>query len=221
MKSKVSPLKPKGSPVKKRTYIRKKKDNKATISDVASELNSMPSSMEAKVKDATPRKSIRQKFLGQLAKSSYVAYFDSGASQSIFYQKHPFIYDIEAFDNLSSLNIDFWAFIECGLNTSKCDPFILSQHLDKIFYYMRMKAKYEPNIVVKLTTTDFVFRNKIDALYHNFVKNREDFSAMPEKHKVEKYIRGFYCDANIPWNKVDYVLFTVYVLREKSKLGHL
>ncbi|PHT36362.1 Cyclin-B2-4 [Capsicum baccatum] len=45
--------------------------------------------------------------------------FDSDASQSIFYQKHPFISDIEAFDNLSSLNTDFWAFIECGLNISK------------------------------------------------------------------------------------------------------
>ncbi|PHU17369.1 hypothetical protein BC332_13064 [Capsicum chinense] len=118
--NKVSPLKPKGSPMKKRMYIRKKKGSKAAISDVAFELNSMASSMEAEAKDRTPKKSVRQKFLGQLAKSPYVADFDSGASQSIFYQKHPFICDIETFDNLSSLNTDFWAFIECGLNTSKC-----------------------------------------------------------------------------------------------------
>ncbi|KAF3637029.1 hypothetical protein FXO38_12020 [Capsicum annuum] len=84
--------------------------------------------------------------------------------------------------------------------------FILSQHLDTIFYYMRKKAKYEPNIVVKFTTTDFVFRNKIDALYHNFVKNGKDFSTIPEKHEVEEYIRGFYCDANVPWNKVNFYL---------------
>ncbi|PHT41125.1 Cyclin-B2-4 [Capsicum baccatum] len=32
----------------------------------------------------------------------------------------PKISQHDAFDNLSSLNIDFWAFIECGLNTSKC-----------------------------------------------------------------------------------------------------
>ncbi|KAM3238156.1 hypothetical protein P3L10_013186 [Capsicum annuum] len=88
MKSKVSRLKPKGSPIKKRMYIRKKKGNKAAIIDVAYELNSMASSMEAEAKDATPEKSIRQKFLGQLVKSPYVADFDSGASQSIFYQKH-------------------------------------------------------------------------------------------------------------------------------------
>ncbi|PHT98771.1 Cyclin-B2-4 [Capsicum chinense] len=50
----------------------------------------------------------------------YMEDFDSDALQSIFYQKHPFICDIKAFDNLSSLNTDFWAFIECGLNTSKC-----------------------------------------------------------------------------------------------------
>ncbi|KAF3637666.1 hypothetical protein FXO38_23628 [Capsicum annuum] len=93
-------------------------------------------------------------------------------------------------------------------------------HLDTIFYYMRKKAKYKPNIVVKFTTTDFIFRNKIGALYHNFVENGKDFSTIPEKHEVEEYIRGFYCDANILWNKVDYVLFLVYVPREKSELGH-
>ncbi|KAM3398208.1 hypothetical protein P3S68_001722 [Capsicum galapagoense] len=77
----------------------------------------MASSMEAEAKDATLKKLVRHKFVGQLAKSPYMADFDSGASQFIFYQKHPFICDIEAFDNLSSLNTDFWAFIECGLNT--------------------------------------------------------------------------------------------------------
>ncbi|PHT37868.1 hypothetical protein CQW23_21441 [Capsicum baccatum] len=64
MKSKVSPLKPKVSLMKKRTYIRKKKGNKVTIIDVASELNSMPSFMEAEVKYATHKKSVKQKFLG-------------------------------------------------------------------------------------------------------------------------------------------------------------
>ncbi|PHT83933.1 hypothetical protein T459_12376 [Capsicum annuum] len=68
------------------------------------------------------------------------------------------------------------------------------------------KEKYEPNIVVKFTTTDFVFRNKIDALYHDFVKNGKDFSAILEKHEVEEYIRVFYCDANVPWNKVNFYL---------------
>ncbi|KAF3650959.1 hypothetical protein FXO38_16875 [Capsicum annuum] len=93
-------------------------------------------------------------------------------------------------------------------------------HLDTIFYYMRKKAKYEPNIVVKFTTTNFVFSNKIDALYHDFVENGKDFSSIPEKHEVGEYVRGFYCDANRPWNKVDYVLFPVYVPWEKSELGH-
>ncbi|PHT93205.1 hypothetical protein T459_01087 [Capsicum annuum] len=65
---------------------------------------------------------------------------------------------------------------------------ILSQHFDTIFYYMRKKVKYEPNIVVKFTSTDFVFRNKIDALYHDFVKNGKDFSAIPEKHEVNFYL---------------------------------
>ncbi|KAF3644509.1 hypothetical protein T459_21749 [Capsicum annuum] len=251
IKSEVSPLKPKGSPMKKRTYIRKKKSSKATISDVSCELNSMASSMEVEAKDATPRKSVRQKFLGQLTKSPYVEDFDSSTSQSIFYQKHHFICGIEAFDNLSSLNTDFCAFtsvdrihqngkymyrigyskiskelwkrltVDLGKVSINHDVlFILSQHLDTIFYYMRKKEKYEPNIVVKFTTTNFVFRNKIDAFYYDFVENGKDFSAIPEKHKVEKYIRGFYCDTNVMWNKVDYMLFPVYVPQEKSELRH-
>ncbi|PHU09641.1 hypothetical protein BC332_21501 [Capsicum chinense] len=237
MKSEVSPLKPKGSPMKKRTYIRKKKSSKATISDVACELNSMASSMEVEAKDATPRKSVRQKFLGQLAKSPYVKDFDSSTSQSIFYQKHPFICEIEAFDNLSSLNTDFWAFtsvdrirqngkymyrigyskiskelwkrltVDLGKVSINHDVlFILSQHLDTIFYYMRKKEKYEPNIVVMFTTTNFVFRNKIDALYYDFMENGKDFSAIPEKHEVGEYIKGFYCDAKVLWNKVNFYL---------------
>ncbi|KAF3655781.1 hypothetical protein FXO38_14517, partial [Capsicum annuum] len=101
-----------------------------------------------------------------------------------------------------------------------CGQPLNDTHLDTIFYYMKKKAKYEPNIVVKFTTTDFVFRNKIDALYHDFMENKKDFSAIPVKHEVDEYIRGFYCDANMSWNKVDYVLFPVYVPREKSELGH-
>ncbi|PHU08916.1 hypothetical protein BC332_20776 [Capsicum chinense] len=116
----------------------------------------------------------------------------------------------------------YWVNIRIELPTPKYHDvlFILSQHLDTILYYMRKKAKYKPNIVVKFTTTDFVFRNKIGALYHNFVENGKDFSAIPEKHEVEEYIRGFYCDANILWNKFDYVLFLVYVPRGKSELEH-
>ncbi|KAF3655415.1 hypothetical protein FXO38_14697 [Capsicum annuum] len=100
----VSPLKSKGFPLKKRTYIRIKKGSKSAISDVSYELISRPSSMDV-------------------------------------------------------------------------------EHLDTIFYYTSKKAKYEPNISVKFTTTDFVFRNKIDALYQDFVKNWKDFSFIPKKHE--------------------------------------
>ncbi|KAF3645676.1 hypothetical protein FXO37_20856 [Capsicum annuum] len=50
-----------------------------------------------------------------------------------------------------------------------------AHHLDIIFYYMRKKVKYEPNIAVKFTTTNFIFRNKIDDLYQDFVKNGKIF----------------------------------------------
>ncbi|KAF3621223.1 hypothetical protein FXO38_13843 [Capsicum annuum] len=91
-----------------------------------------------------------------------------------------------------------------NVDLTTCDVEI--SHLDSIFYYMRKKAKYEPNIVVNFTTTDLVFRNKIDALYQNFVENGKDFYTIPKKHEVEEYIRGFYYDANILWNKVNFYL---------------
>lgn len=96
--------------MKEQTCIRTK-GIKSTIGDVSSKLNSRLSYIEVEVQEFTP-----QKFVRQLAKSQYVTYFDLGASQPIFYQKHPFICDIDAFDNLSTLNSDFWAFINCGLS---------------------------------------------------------------------------------------------------------
>ncbi|XP_060215735.1 uncharacterized protein LOC132642679 [Lycium barbarum] len=53
-----------------------------------------------------------------------------------------------------------------------------------------------------------------------FEKKGQDFSVIPKEHEVEEYIRGCCCDANVAWNKVDHVLFSIYVDQGKSKLGH-
>ncbi|XP_059306287.1 uncharacterized protein LOC132057687 [Lycium ferocissimum] len=93
-------------------------------------------------------------------------------------------------------------------------------HLDVIFYYLRKKAKYGPNLAVKFTTTDFYFNKKLYLLYMEFEEKGQDFSVIPKEHEVEEYIRGCCCDANVAWHKVDHVLFPKYVDRGKSKLGH-
>ncbi|KAF3652737.1 hypothetical protein FXO38_15954 [Capsicum annuum] len=112
--------------------------------------------------------------------------------------------DVASDEEIERLSMDV-AFNSLGLLPSNLIDIIVDS-LDTIFYHMRKKAKYEPNIVVKFTTTNFVFRSKIDTLYHDFVKNGNDFSSIPEKHEVEEYIRGFYCDANVQWNKVNFYL---------------
>ncbi|PHT99591.1 hypothetical protein BC332_29379 [Capsicum chinense] len=112
--------------------------------------------------------------------------------------------DVASDEEIERLSVDV-AFNSLGLLPSNLIDIIVDC-LDTIFYHMRKKAKYEPNIVVKFTTTNFVFRSKIDTLYHDFVKKRNDFSSIPEKHEVEEYIRGFYCDENVPWNKVNFYL---------------
>ncbi|PHT75546.1 hypothetical protein T459_19068 [Capsicum annuum] len=77
--------------------------------------------------------------------------------------------------------------VACELNSMEAeakDATPKKSHLDIIFYYMRNKAKYEPSIVVKFTTNNFVFRNKIDALYHDFVENGKDFLPSPRNMRL-------------------------------------
>ncbi|PHT66536.1 hypothetical protein T459_30961 [Capsicum annuum] len=72
--------------------------------------------------------------------------------------------------------------------------------------YSKISKELWKRLNVDLGKVSLNHENKIDALYHDFVENGKDFSAIPEKHEVEEYIRGFYCDANVPWNKVNFYL---------------
>lgn len=45
----------------------------------------------------------------------------------------------------------------------------------------KKKTKYKPNIIMRFTTTNFAFRNKLDALYQEFKKIGKDFSSHPRE----------------------------------------
>ncbi|XP_075076298.1 uncharacterized protein LOC142162966 [Nicotiana tabacum] len=100
-----------------------------------------------------------------------------------------------------------------------CGRPLIDTHLNVLFYYLRKREKYGPSVAMWFTTTDFAFGNKINSLYKDFKVN-QDASVIPEGHDIEEYIRGYYCDANVSWHTVDYVLFPIYVKRGRAKLGH-
>ncbi|KAF3670139.1 hypothetical protein FXO37_08692 [Capsicum annuum] len=76
------------------------------------------SPMKSKVSPLKPKGSPMKKQTYIRKKKGNKA-FISDVSCELNSMKHPFICGIEAFDNLSILKTDFWAFIECGLNTLK------------------------------------------------------------------------------------------------------
>ncbi|XP_019244541.1 PREDICTED: uncharacterized protein LOC109224416 [Nicotiana attenuata] len=100
-----------------------------------------------------------------------------------------------------------------------CGRPLIDTHLDVLFYYLRKRGKYGPSVAMRFTTTNFAFGNKINSLYKDFKVN-QDPSVIPDGHEIKEYIRGYYCDANVPWHTVDHVLFPIFVKRGRAKLGH-
>ncbi|XP_070015944.1 uncharacterized protein [Nicotiana sylvestris] len=128
-------------------------------------------------------------------------------------------------DEVNKLAEDF-TFGSCHVTTKDwfhslayCGRPLIDTHLNVLFYYLRKRGKYGPSVAMRFTTTDFGFDNKINSLYKNFKVN-QDLSVIPEGHEIEKYIRGYYCDANVPWHTIDHVLFPIYMKRGRTKLGH-
>ncbi|XP_070014250.1 uncharacterized protein [Nicotiana sylvestris] len=68
-----------------------------------------------------------------------------------------------------------------------CGRSLIDTHLDVLFYYLRKRGKYGPNVAMRFTTTDFAFGNKINSLYKDFKVN-QDPSVIPEGHEIEECI---------------------------------
>ncbi|KAF4353631.1 hypothetical protein F8388_017954 [Cannabis sativa] len=98
-----------------------------------------------------------------------------------------------------------------------CDMFINDSHMNTIFYYLRKKGKYSSAVTLNFATTDCLFDDSIQALYHKF----NEAKAMKAKmlhihaaHPIAHYIRGLRIPCSKPWYEVDHVLFIINLRSE-------
>lgn len=85
------------------------------------------------------------------------------------------------------------------------------QHIDVIMYYLRKRGKYGPNNNTRFTTTDCLFKTKIERIYDKFISSppEQRYSVVKPEDDVGEYILGYRILANVAWDLVDYVLMPV------------
>ncbi|XP_060960809.1 uncharacterized protein LOC133031342 [Cannabis sativa] len=104
-------------------------------------------------------------------------------------------------NNLFSPALDFcidsvqdkWLFYDL-LTPRRC---LSDSHMDVIFYYLRKKLKYDSNVAVSATTTDYHFCFKVVELYDKFVKSGNKIDVVPKSNIVTEYMSGYYMCLNV------------------------
>ncbi|KAM6554433.1 hypothetical protein CsatB_015195 [Cannabis sativa] len=98
-----------------------------------------------------------------------------------------------------------------------CDMFMNDSHMNTIFYYLRKKGKYSSAVTLNFATTDCLFDDSIQALYHKFNKAKSmktKMSHIHAAHPIAHYIRGMRIPCSKPWYEADHVLFIINLRRE-------
>ncbi|XP_060972117.1 uncharacterized protein LOC133038088 [Cannabis sativa] len=98
-----------------------------------------------------------------------------------------------------------------------CDMFMNDSHMNTIFYYLRKKGKYSSAVTLNFATTDCLFDDSIQALYHKFNKAKSMKTKMSHihvAHPIAHYIRGMRIPCSKPWYEADHVLFIINLRRE-------
>ncbi|XP_019238869.1 PREDICTED: uncharacterized protein LOC109218928 [Nicotiana attenuata] len=91
---------------------------------------------------------------------------------------------------------------------------INNTHIDVIMYYLRKRGKYGPNNDIRFTTTDCLFRTKIERIYDKFISSPPElkYSVVKSDDDVAEYILGYRLLANVAWDVVDYVIMPVNIV---------
>ncbi|XP_060959599.1 uncharacterized protein LOC133030763 [Cannabis sativa] len=98
-----------------------------------------------------------------------------------------------------------------------CDMFMNDSHMNTIFYYLRKKGKYSSAVTLNFATTDCLFDDSIQALYHKYNKAKSmktKMSHIHAAHPIAHYIRGMRIPCSKPWYEADHVLFIINLRRE-------
>lgn len=93
--------------------------------------------------------------------------------------------------------------------------FLSFQHIDVIFYYLRKKGKYGPDVPFRFTCTDCCIKTRVEEVFKLYEARNRDGSVVSKDDVVSEYIMGFRLRANTPWIHVDYVMMPIHI-REKN-----
>ncbi|KAF4378411.1 hypothetical protein F8388_021605 [Cannabis sativa] len=91
-------------------------------------------------------------------------------------------------------------------------------HMNTIFYYLRKKRKYSSAVTENFATTNCLFDNSIQSIYHKFYKAKSlktKMSHIHADHPIAHYIRSLRIPCSKLWYEVNHILFIVN-LRKKS-----
>ncbi|XP_075092384.1 uncharacterized protein LOC142172618 [Nicotiana tabacum] len=89
-------------------------------------------------------------------------------------------------------------------------------HINVIMYYLRKRGKYGLHNNTRFTTTDCVFKTRIDQIYEKFKNSPQEkkFSVVKPQDVVAEYILGYRLLANVAWDEVDYVIMPVNIVEK-------
>ncbi|XP_070007586.1 uncharacterized protein [Nicotiana sylvestris] len=159
--------------------------------------------------DAIPMHPGRTRHPEKHARSPFIPLYSSGDSvgPKIFYLKHPFTtvigedVDPEVLDNFNK-----WLY-HCSDKGSKrrkapfsikdnqIKPWLdlgVEKHIDVLMYYLRKRGKYGSNNKTRFTTTDYLFKTRIEQIYEKFINSlpQKKYSVIKPQDVVAEYILG-------------------------------
>ncbi|XP_075074391.1 uncharacterized protein LOC142161996 [Nicotiana tabacum] len=177
--------------------------------------------------EATPIHPGRTRQPGKHARSPFTHLYSSGGSTSVgpnFFPQAPLhnCYRRKEYFSKKDNQIKPWLDFGCE-KVDKKDWFyalahsgqvINNTHIDVIMYYLRKRGKYGPNIDARFTTTDCLFRTKIERIYDKFKSSPPElkYSVVKSDDDVAEYILGYRLLANVAWDVVDYVIMLVTIV---------
>ncbi|KAM6577607.1 hypothetical protein CsatB_029444 [Cannabis sativa] len=109
---------------------------------------------------------------------------------------------------------------------SCCDMFINDSVTYEHYLLLSLKkGKYSSAVTVNFATTDCLFNDSIQSLYHQFYKSKAmktKMSHIHAAHPIAHYIIGFQIPCSKAWYEADHVLFIINLKKESHWVfGHL
>ncbi|XP_070004946.1 uncharacterized protein [Nicotiana sylvestris] len=101
-------------------------------------------------------------------------------------------------------------------NIAHPDQVLNHTHIDVIMYYLRKRGKYGPHNKIRFTTTDCMFKTRIEQIYNKLINSPQEkkFVVVKPQDVVAEYILGYRLLANIAWDQVDYVIMPVNIVEK-------